>query len=580
MSVTQWAVLLSLIAATIPLFLSAFAVFSPQTRVRDTKDYFLNSASVDIDSFLKASIGYSLQVAAIFLFFYWAIKYGVNSLLVAGAWTAGYFLMAWAVKRQVLDEFVIAAADRAVVTIHGFIAYQLHTTSKAWKKAAVLTVATASVIGLGGSLITEIDYTTKILFQTIGASSSLEGAPQYESGVHLTILFFVTFYVLWGGYKAVVFTERFQVPAAYVSFFVFGIGVLYIAGRYASSGKALIAVAVFLLLVILAARLFLLKNVKEPTAEAAGAAWLTFLPLIGLALVFLAFGEGDWTLPKNEVLFPEVKYSLGFGLVGAVSLFLTNAIWQFIDISSLQRLQSVGKHWHHQQGRAEVARALRVIGIEAGLGWTLIITVGLGLRAVGIDDVAKIGPTLIKYDLFGHALLPVFTFALSVFMISTISGFVSAISYISYYDVVRLDHRTGMEIDGAPLRSARATTALAIAFLYIGYLILRSWTGNNISAALYAIYAFQIAILPSVLTSMNFGNTQAFKFLRTRLRPFPVIVSTIAGLVTAAAAATQTDFLGRYIPEDSVTVFPPLAVIVVTAVVFMVLASVPGNQRK
>jgi len=71
-----------LIAATLPLVASILSAFSSRTRVVDTEDYFLFDRSLDIDSFLKTTIGYSLQVASIALFFYWSFNFGLLGSLV------------------------------------------------------------------------------------------------------------------------------------------------------------------------------------------------------------------------------------------------------------------------------------------------------------------------------------------------------------------------------------------------------------------------------------------------------------------------------------------------------------------
>src|SRR5258708_1669578 len=150
----QGVAILALIAATLPLVGSVFAAFHPSTKVAGTSEFFLYSGQVDIDSFLKASIGYSLQVASIYLFFSWAISYGLWLVLVAAAWCGGFILVAAALKNGFLDGFIFETKEHPI-TIHGFVAEQLKTNNVWLRYSCVLTISLATIIGLGGTMITE-----------------------------------------------------------------------------------------------------------------------------------------------------------------------------------------------------------------------------------------------------------------------------------------------------------------------------------------------------------------------------------------------------------------------------------------
>ena len=346
-----------LIAATLPFVASIMSAFSPATRVKDIEGYFLFDRNLDIDSFLKTTVGYSLQVASIALFFYWTVNYGLlGPLVVCGAWSAGYLLMARAVKRGWLDAFLglippnkspQAEALAPTETIHGYIGERMKRSSGSMRKWGVLFVSLASVIGLGGTMMAEIDYSTQFFVRSIGANG---GTDILNFWIEVAVLAFTILYVLWGGYKSAVFTDRFQVPVAYVAFSIFGFGLAALArSAHAETGVSLvICTMVFLFVVLWAQRRWLLKSVLPSDIWDRVTTNLTFGPVIvfGLsALAYLGWSDaGAWSLaPLRQILFPDVSF-LGFGLWGTIALIFANGVWQFIDISSLQRLQSLEKN--------------------------------------------------------------------------------------------------------------------------------------------------------------------------------------------------------------------------------------------
>ena len=448
-----------------------------------------------------------------------------------------------------------------------------------------------------------------MLLEFRGAS----GATSFvEASIHVVVLVFTLFYVIWGGYRAVILTERYQVPAAYVSFVLFGVGVLVVLSQlppFRTFGLALLGMLAMLLCFILFIRLRLFGlNSEAPPNErpadiqsARTAAWLTFLPLIAITLFALlgcALATGVIIspamlekMPKDvpSILWPAASSWLGFGLAGAVSLFLANSVWQIIDISSLQRLQSVSGKFSDSRTRESVAKALEVTGIEAGIGWSLIVVVGLALRALGVDKPEIIGAVLLEYAAAGFTIaglvIPVFLFAVSVFMLSTISGFMSALSYVSFYDLVGASDTASSEeastLHGAnALSTARQVTFLVVVFIYIAYSLLKaSMPDDKISAALYAIYAFQLTILPIVFWVFLIGGTR-YVCGRDGVSHWAVLFSVLAGFVVAWITATQPELLGPYIEEDLNYVIPPLAVILTCSLIFFPLNVMLANRAE
>src|SRR3954470_194774 len=96
-----------LIAATLPFVGSILTAFGRASRAEDVDGYFLYDRKLDIDGFIKTTIGYSLQVASIALFFFWTFAYGpFGPAIVCIAWAAGYFVVATAVERGWFNSFL------------------------------------------------------------------------------------------------------------------------------------------------------------------------------------------------------------------------------------------------------------------------------------------------------------------------------------------------------------------------------------------------------------------------------------------------------------------------------------------
>jgi len=590
-----------LIAATLPLVVSILSAFSARTRVKDIDGYFLYDRSLDIDSFLKTTVGYSLQVASIALFFYWTFTYGiVGSILVCIAWSGGYFMMAAAVKSGLLNDF-LGTSLVGTETIHGFIGDRMRPSSVFWKKTAILSVSLASVLGLGGTMMAEIDYSSQFF---VGSLQLQNVTDVVRIAIQGAVLGFTVLYVLWGGYKSAVYTDRFQVPVAYVAFSIFGLGSVVLAGPIAAANGAIYLVAVMATLfsILLWRRLRILNSSSQKGRWDELTAVLTFAPIIlaGIAtMVYLTNVGPAWSLGSlTAFLFPSssglagflfpptAAVFLGFGAWGSIALIFANGVWQFIDISSLQRLQSLDKK-EVDTHRDNVAKAIRTTGLEAGIGWLLIALTAALLNASGITR-AVLGSGFVN-ETFGNLLhtvdggklailVPIFVFTAVVYMLSTISGFISAISYISFYDVVPAV--TGIPQHGdddlkGKLQAARATTAVVIAGLFLLYLLLRelmtaAGKGSAIATVLYAIYAFQIAITPSAIVALFFK--------KIRVSPLAVVVSVIAGLYVAYATAIDGEGWKRFeaLGMDAISwgVVPPLASAIAATVTYAVVSVV------
>lgn len=570
-----------LIAATLPFAISILTSFTAATRVNGLNGYFLYDRDLDVDGFVKTSIGYSLQVASLALFFYWTMSKGaLGPMIVCAAWGAGYYAMAWALGRKKFDNFLGTgrkSPTSGAETIHGFIGSRLTGKSAIGRRLAILAVSFASVLGLAGTMMIEISFSADYLLQGLGTPTT-DLVRQFT--IQFAILTFTALYVLWGGYRSAVTTDRFQVPVAYVFFSIFMLAVaVWAVNRPGPTGMGLVVLAFGAVVTLLLVRRIRLLNKVDPADT-----WnrltaiLTFGPILILTAVALIFllRRDVWDVGALwSAIFPTQKIWLGFGVWGTIALVAVNFIWQFIDISSLQRLQSLDKTKIDEGNAKQAVSTLKVTGTEAALGWFLIILAAAVLKIAGFSADSFVSQMLAD-DLLRYV-VPIFLLTVFVYMLSTISGLISAISFISYYDIVpSLTAQKAPDLDqgSRALLSARVTTVVALALLFILYLLLKLSAGQTIAAILYAIYAFQIAILPSVLAALFLKNWP--------LLPSAVMLSVVSGVASALFVALNPESW-RYLAGLGVTgtdweTMPPLISTTISLVTF-VLATYAAKFR-
>ena len=545
---------LSLVAAVLPFALSLFVAFRPEARLQPTVEgYFLYGRRVTPERFLKTSVGYSLQVASIFLFLFWVFTYGpVAALFVPLAWFGGYVLV-WGALRysERLDSF-LGDDGSETVTIHSYLA---RGARRPGPLACVLALAT--VVGLGGTMIVEIDYATSFILPLLGFQDV--GGPYGERIAQTAVLIFTGAYVLWGGFKAVILTDELQVPLSYAAFCIFLFSVCALAsakGQWMyAGGVSLLAAA------LLAGFSFSRRKLIGPMLKQ-DRLLLISLAVLGVIVAAIAFTSAPATETVSVLARPSSDAFLGFGILGVLSLTLTNAVWQFVDISSLQRLQSVEFLPITRESRAKLARGVLAAGIEAAGVWVLVILLAVALLAAGVDSYDGLRSFLIARDGVASLLAPLLVFAYTVFMISTVDGFMSAISYVSYYDFPGVRSNAPTPDFEEKLKTPRWTTVVAVGFLYIGYLILDSQI-ERIDQVLYAIYALQISLLPAIVARFVWpGSVYG-----------PAGVSGVAvGFGFALCTALSSPMFG--IHENSWYVLPPLAAMLGASASYAVVAAI------
>ena len=543
---------LSLVAAVLPFALSLFVAFRPEARSQLTvENYFLYGRRVTPERFLKTSVGYSLQVASIFLFMFWVFTYGLTALFVPVAWFGGYVLVGVALRFKLLDPFLGDQASKTV-TIHNYLGRDARRP-----RFLVFALALATVVGLGGTMIVEIDYATSFILPLLGFQDV--GGPYGERIAQIAVLIFTGAYVLWGGFKAVILTDEVQVPLSYGAFCIFLFSVCVLAS---AKGQGVHAGVVSLLAAALLVGFAVSRQVLIGQMLQQDRLLLISLAGLGAIVAWIAFTSTPATEIVSVLAVPSSDAFLGFGILGLLSLTLTNVVWQFVDISSLQRLQSVEFLPITSERRAKLTRGVLAAGIEAAGVWVLVILLAVALLAVGVESYDGLQSFLIARDGFASLLAPLLVFAYAVFMISTVDGFMSAISYVSYYDFHGVRSNAPTADFEEELKTPRWTTVVAVGFLYIGYLI-RDSQVERIDQVLYAIYALQISILPAIFA----------KLVWPRSVYGPAGVSgVVVGFGFALYTALTAPMFG--IHENSWYVLPPLAAILGASASYAVVAAI------
>lgn len=560
---------LATIAVTIPFIVSIIVALKPEVRPLTHHDYFLYGRRVTPAGFVKTTVGYSLQVAAVFLFFQWTFSYGAVAFFIPITWGAGYFALAWAVSRGVFDLFLRRPPEETV-TIHGFVGE--HIAGESRRRHVVRLLACTTIAGLAGTLMVELDYVALFLIALMG----LEAVPGVRYVIEVGMLSFTGLYVLWGGFKAVVETDKTQVPLSYAALLLaFWFLIWDLIGEGQAAEGALAGVAVLLLMCsILLAREWV-RRIDPSYEYAADRFTLIVLLVLGLLTVLYAAMQEGRFAPISGFFLPSKGLFLGFGLIGVVSLTLANVMWQFLDLSSLQRLQSVDLRDSdsEEQGAGEddsvfeekrnkLVRAIRAAGVEACAGWLLLIVIAsvvlwhstlLTMTGNVTEDLAEYLATHVRYS---QVVIPLFVFAVVTFMLSTLDGLISAIAYVTYYDLPR--SRKG------DLSSARRITMTSLGLVYLGYLFVRNFMlGENaeqeIYAVLYAFYAVQLAVGLIVLLVL---------FKPAWFHPYASAAAIVAAWV-AAFGSVMTD-PPPWIPLDSWYVIPPLLAFLAAGIVYVV----------
>lgn len=548
------------LAAFLPILLSFASALRQNVTPGSARHFFLYDGGLDTGKFVTGTVGYSMQVASIYLFLLWFNSYGLWAFTVPLAWFAGYALLALLVRLKLLDRFLTFQSD-SVVTIHGYVAETM-----GGNKWIAPLLAISSICGLGGTMLGEIDYA--LTYFVFPALTVTPPTGFLAVTVFVSVLMVAGSYIMWGGYVAAIDTDIFQVKIAYIF-----VGVLVAAMSILASkaGNWLLVGAVGVVVTMFCmyaanrrAHLYRIDKTYETSRFDILIFYaLAIMTIFGVTVGFFSPIEHQAGVPIGTAVFsPTSTLPLGFGVIGFLALMITNALWQLIDISSLQRLQSLKFDPTDPVEHKKLSSGLLAAGVEGTGSWCLVLVLAILAKAGGLDStnfVAALGSMWF--------LVPVFVYVVVAFMLSTLDTLIAAAGYTFHYDGTRHLLPASARNDAIELRWARFGTMGCLVMVSLLYYVIRTHYSDDsakLSTIVYAIYAIQASILGPVLVALFAPANRCnvwFSFAG-------VVGGWIASFYTTIGLSEP--LFGM--PVDSWYVFPPFASLAVSAAISLIPA--------
>jgi Na+/proline symporter len=525
-----------------------WAGFSPNARSRNEDQYFFAGKTISADDYANVSVGYALQMAAVFLFAYWGFLYGVGALWTALFWGLGYYIL-----YAILPKFKEYRALNVTETLHFFIRQRFSSSRNLQVLAAV-----ATLIGLMGTMFAEVDYTVAVYHPVLNVDA-----------ISLQLAFLVSGagYIIWNGYQAEVKAERFQVPLAYIGLIVVLLAVL--PGIYKHSGASAYWITSGVLgisFAIMAAGKLIDITADRDSKRIKWMNWQAAIPLCALVALF---AESTWvhltlTSGSAENIFnkPISNQLLAQGIVGLISLLIANALWMPVDVSTWQRIASVGGS--EDEGQRALRRGTFRVMLESPASWCLGAVLGWTINAGGYvpanysdpySIVAAFADALFKggkLALFGidqSNLYPVFVVSCVAVMLSTVTSILSAVSLTADRDLLpdSLDN----------IKRVRILSAILLLLGFVVYEGLRAIFKANLPTLIYGAYSAQLSLFVCVM----------FALYRRRLSARAAVWSIVTGLLFALGATALAIARSE---QPELAVLPPLFAVLGSTIGYVV----------
>ena len=536
-------ILLTVLLTTLSMGAYIYVGLSRRSQAKDEKQYFVAGQAVSVNDYANVSVGYALQMAALFLFAYWGFIYGIGALWTALFWTLGYALLYY-----ILPKFKDYRDSAATDTLHSFIRKQFSSA-----RGLQILAATATIIGLLGTMFAEVDYTVAVYHPALQIKPII---------LQAAFLFFGAGYVIWNGYRAEVNTERIQVPLAYIGLLT----ILFFAFPqvYIFSGRKpfwiVTGVTSAVLIVMAVAKSF------DITADSRRVRWMDWqlaIPLAGLVILVL---ESIWIVSGLKPGFSPTVFNLPLsiqfyaqGIIGLLSLLVANLLWMPVDISTWQRIGSVGGD------DAAVLRSLRRgtfrVMLESPASWCLGAVLGWIINAGGYvpqnysDPYSVVaafadrifgGGLSSLWGTWQNVLYPVFVVSCVAVMLSTVTSILSAVSFTADRDLLPDNADNVMRV-----------RVLSAGILLLGIVVyegLRSIFKANLATLLYGAYSAQLCLFLVIMLALY------KKRLSARAAFWSIIIGLASAFISTGVAILK--------PEQ-----PELSVV---APLFAVLGSLIG----
>ena len=349
------------------------------------------------------------------------------------------------------------------------------------------------------------------LYPPLAKVNIIISASAPNNNLHLFLALFLIFvlvaliYIIVGGFKAVVATDKVQLSLGFISISLF-IVLTYI--KVINNGYLYTGLILFLL--SFSSLLFLnvlygkFKDINSeifpkrlsPTLFIS----LAIFVLGGIIITYNIFRGIDI---KDSFYFFLREQKCGkvfsLGLLPMLSLLLANGLWQIVDISNWQRLASLD---YSDDTQIILSKTLSFISWYSPITWLLAIFFGMSLRYTGFDvPDAWTALQKLAYDSFqskniiDNIYILIFIFGMISIMYSTLDSLISSISYTTYYDIIL----KGNIDEAGKLSRARLWTIVYTAIFFVIYLLVRSFV-EGVDKILYTFYSFQLALFPAIIS--------------------------------------------------------------------------------
>lgn len=459
-------------------------------KIENTNEYFIANKKIKQYDFIDTTVAYGYQVAAISLFAAWGYIYGFWTILVPIFWGLGYYLLIQLNKKGYLEKFIQSSDG---LTIHGYLG------EKYKSKRIIRIAAFASMLGLSGTAFFEAEFTSTLI-------TTANSTQTYESYFIILFVFFILvalIYILRGGFKAIVDTDKIQLKIGFIGLTIF-IAITFnkiIWNGYVYSGM----IFNLLTLICYAYLLYKIKKLNKIISSNTKDSRITIS--IALSIISIGFIVGLIkclnTTPTDSFsyFFSSNKFEdiFALGFLPIVSLLLANGLWQIVDISNWQRLSSLNVEG--SEYKEHLNKSFGFIGIYSPVTWLIAIFLGMSIKYLGIDfangwntlpELAQV--YLNAGNIWNITYILIFIIALESIMFSTLDTLILAISYTTYYDIILV----GDIKNNRSLFEARMWTILYTVIFFIIYLFVR-FNVNGIDNILYTFYSFQLSLFPAIL---------------------------------------------------------------------------------
>jgi Na+/proline symporter len=460
--------------------------------IKSTSEFFLADKKIKSNEFLDTTVAYAYQIAAISLFASWGYVYGFWTIWVPIFWGVGFWFLKILNDKGVLKKYI---KSNSTLSIHGFLAKKYRS------KRVAQIAAIASLLGLSGTAFFEAEFTSNIIISACAPNNSL----------HLFFILFSVFvlvaliYIIVGGFKAVVATDKIQLSFGFISISLF-IVITYIKvinNGYLYTGLILFLLTFFglLFLNILYGKFKDINpSVFPKRISTTLFVSLTIFVIGGVMIIYNIF-HGIEIRDSFVFFFREQKCGKIFslGLLPMFSLLLANSLWQIVDISNWQRLASLD---FDDDTQPILSKTLSFISWYSPITWLVAIFFGMSLRYVGFDvpdawtALQKIAfESFQSKNIFDNFYILIFIFGMISIMYSTLDSLISSISYTTYYDIIL----KGNIEESAKLSKARMWTIVYTAIFFVLYLFIRYFV-DGVDKILYTFYSFQLALFPAIIS--------------------------------------------------------------------------------